>query len=300
MICAAVAPLAMAGAPQPVRLQPSSPWDVDYAENSCRLIRTFGVGNELTKLVFESAAPGEVDMLVIGKPLRTGSERASAKFLPVDNKSFDGSVAAAVGSNDPAILWPQVPTYSAATLAEIERERDQLKRHPGVRPPPVSLVEQAARRADQEQYAQAVTEIEIDSRAGHPVILESGSLGEAMAAFDKCNRDSLKDWGVNPDLENKIVRPVWAVNPSDWLFWTDYPEDMLIRGKESQVEVRLLIDASGKITKCTSLSHFEEEEFNRITCAKILKRARFEPAELADGAKVPSYYVRRAIFRIGH
>jgi hypothetical protein len=30
-----------------------------------------------------------------------------------------------------------------------------------------------------------------------------------------------------------------------------------------------------------------------------MKRARFEPAELADGTKVPSYYIRRVIFRMG-
>ena len=240
-----------------------------------------------------------MDMLVIGRPLGTDLQTVPAKFLPVDGKPFDGSVASAVGSGDPAILWPQVPLYSSSTLAEIERERDFSKRRPGVRPPAIPLAEQTARRAERQQFAASVSEIEIDSRRSHPVVLETGSLGDAIAAFDKCNRDSLKDWGVDPDLENKIVRPVWAVNPSDWLFSTDYPEDMLVRGKESQVEVRLLIDATGKITKCTSLSHFEEEEFNQITCAKVTQRARFEPAELADGTKVPSYYTRRIIFRVG-
>ena len=94
------------------------------------------------------------------------------------------------------------------------------------------------------------------------------------------------------------MRPVWTVNPSEWLFASDYPRDMLARGKESELAVRLLIDASGKVTKCTSLSHFAEQEFNRITCENIVKRARFEPAELADGTKVPTYMTRRVIFRI--
>lgn len=298
IICAAVAPLLVAGAPQPVRLQPSSPWDVDYAENSCRLIRTFGEGKALTKFVLESAASGEMDMLVIGKPLYTDLETVSAKFLPVGSKPIDGTVAAAVGTGDPAILWPQVPLYPKETLDELEREGQARKQAPGVRPPPMPLADQAARRAQRQQFAAAATEMEIDTRHGHPVILETGSLGDAIAAFDKCGRDSLKDWGVDPDLEDKIVRPVWAVNPSQWLFPSDYPTDMIMRGKESQVEVRLLIDATGKVTNCTSLSHFEEVEFNRITCDMIIKRARFEPAELANGTKVPSYYVQRAIFRL--
>ena len=42
------AQLLMAAA-QPVRLQPSSQWVLDYAENSCRLIRNFGEGDQQTK-----------------------------------------------------------------------------------------------------------------------------------------------------------------------------------------------------------------------------------------------------------
>ena len=52
------------------------------------------------------------------------------------------------------------------------------------------------------------------------------------------------------------------------------------------------------MTSCTSLSHFKEPEFNKIVCDKFMARARFEPAELADGTKVPSYYVNKVVFRI--
>lgn len=299
LACVGAAPLLIAAA-HPLRLQPSSPWDVDYAENSCRLIRVFGTGNSQIKLAFESDAPDEMDMLAFGKPLETYDEQVPAKFLPVGSRTFDGRVAATVTKGDPAILWSNIPMLPAEALAKIEQRQDERKRNPGVRPAPVPLAEQAEWRAQRQQFATAVTELEIDSRRNRPVVLETGSLGEAMAAFEQCGRDSLKDWGVDPAVEAKIVRPVWAVNPTEWLFESDYPRDMLMRGKESEVSVRLLIDASGKVSRCTSLSHFAEDEFNRITCATITKRARFEPAELADGTKVPSYYTKRVVFRIAH
>ena len=72
--CAAIAPVLVA-ASQPVRLQPSSPWDVDYGENSCRLIRTFAEGKEKTVLVFESAGPGQMDLLVVGNGLKVSECR---------------------------------------------------------------------------------------------------------------------------------------------------------------------------------------------------------------------------------
>jgi TonB family protein len=297
--CAALAPLLVAAA-QPVRLQPSSPWDVDYAENSCRLIRTFGEGKTLTKLAFESDSPGEMDMLVIGKPLETSQGQVPARFLPVGGKTFDGRVAKSVPTGEPAILWSNPRMIPDSVYDTMKSEGEELKKHRGVRPPPINLPEREYYKKQSHDFAAATTELEIQISHNRPVILDTGSLGEAMTAFEQCSRESLKDWGVDPDVEDKIVRPVWAVMPPYWLYAEDYPRDMLMAGKESEVVVRLLIDASGKITKCTSLSHFTEEEFNRITCANIVKRARFEPAELADGTKVPSYLTRRVVFRIGH
>jgi hypothetical protein len=64
------------------------------------------------------------------------------------------------------------------------------------------------------------------------------------------------------------------------------------------VKIRVLVDATGRVTKCTSISHFKEPEFNKITCDRFTARARFQPAELADGTKVPSYYVNKVVFRI--
>jgi protein TonB len=75
---------------------------------------------------------------------------------------------------------------------------------------------------------------------------------------------------------------------------------MLKSGEQSDVKVRLLVDASGRVTKCTSLSHFKAPEFNQVVCANFTKRARFEPAELADGTKVPSYYATQIHWRIAH
>lgn len=295
--CVGLAPLLIAAA-EPVRLQPSSPWIVDYGENSCRLIRTLGQGKALTKFVLESAAPGQMDMLVMGKPLATYQEQVPARFLPVGVATFDGRVAETVTNHDPAILWSNIRMIPDPVFDQVQKETQERVRNPAERPPPLNLAEQQTRKLQREQFAAGATELEIQARRGRPVILETGSLGAAIKAWDKCGEDSLRDWGVDPTLEEKIVRPVWALNPRGWLFGNDYPADLLNRGKESEVAVRLLIDANGRVTKCTGLSHFAEKEFNQITCDLIMKRARFAPAELADGTRVPSYSTRRINFRI--
>jgi len=50
---------------------------------------------------------------------------------------------------------------------------------------------------------------------------------------------------------------------------------MVIRGEQSVVKIRVLVDATGHVTKCTSISHFMEAEFNRITCSRFTAWAHF-------------------------
>ena len=293
----AATPLLVAASPQPVRMQPSSGWVLDYAADSCKLSRAFGAGVDETVLQFESTAPGQMSMIVIGRPLRTTQEQVAAKFLPVGDEAIIGDVRLTV-TQKPVVAWSDVPLLPASFTIRDAYKELQRKAHPEVRPPSIDLKERDEARAARQAFASAARELEIDARRNRPVLLETGSLGAAIKMFDKCSRDSLRDWGVDPDLEDKIVRPVWAPDVSRWFSANDYPAGEAREGKESEVRVRLLVDAAGNVSKCTSLSHYEEPEFNRIVCDKFMKRAKFQPAELANGTKVSSYYINRVVFRL--
>jgi hypothetical protein len=298
LIAAVAVVPSLGSAATPLRLAPATPWVLDYAENSCRLIRHFGQGKEAIIFALESEAPGALDMLVAGRPTATSKNEVPARFLPLQGRPMLGSPGRSTKNGDPVVLWSSVSLLPDDAAAAETRKKQKPQAHPEVRPPAASLAEQAARKALREAFATNTIAIEIDGRAGRPVILETGSLGDPIKAFDQCSRNSLRDWGVDPDLEDKIVRPVWAPKPWAWFSASDYPKNMILRGEESVVKVRVLVDAAGHVTKCTSLSHFKEPAFNKITCDKFTQRARFEPAELADGTKVPSYYVNKVVFRI--
>jgi hypothetical protein len=47
MLLAALAagPLSAKAPPTPLTLEPSSPWNMHYADDSCRLLRSFGKGD---------------------------------------------------------------------------------------------------------------------------------------------------------------------------------------------------------------------------------------------------------------
>lgn len=293
----ATAPMILAAAP-PLHLSPSSRWRVSYAENSCRLNRTFGTGDNLVYLTFESEAPGHVDMIAFGKPLSTMAETLPGRFLPVQVKPMEGrAVKTAYG---PGVLWSRVYLVPDEVVDRDTKREKQQSASSGIRPPPLDLIEEAQDEALHVEFTHQATAIEIEIRRGRPVILDTGSLGAAIKAFDKCSLDSLSGWGVNAEVEDRIVRPAWSPNTASWFTSDDYPRDMAIRREESDVKVRLLVDATGRVTKCTSLSHYRENSFNDVVCKKFTRRAHFEPAELADGTKVPSFYINHIIFKMAH
>ena len=305
-LLAAVAAASMVcGASEPIRLTPTSKWVLDYGDESCRLLRTFGEGEDKIVLVLESAAPGEASMVAIGAPLRSSrfAEAVSTRFLPVQKKPFYGRSAQSAGTGKPAVLWSSVPLAPVLDESEMtaedkaDREAARAAAKSGTRPPPRDLVKIAAAKAEREAFARNTTAIQIDSPRGRTVVLETGSLGEPIKMFDQCGRDQLRGWGIDPTIEDKIVRPVWAPDAQSWFTSDDYPVKYGIAGEESNVSVRLLVDATGKVTKCTSLSHVDAPEFGQTVCAIFLERAKFYPAELAGGTKVPSYSTRKVIFR---
>lgn len=297
LAAAALFPL-LANAATPVHLAPTGGWIVDYAENSCRLIRHFGEGEDDTIFALESEGPGALDMTLVGKPLATILDEVPANFLPVPSKPMKGLVGRSSDKYRPMFLFSTVELLPADAVAAKEKEQAERKAHPEVRPPAESLDEQHAKRARRLAFAANTMALEVDTRRNRPLIIDTGSLGAAIEAFDQCTRDSLRDWGVDPDVDDKIVRPVWAPEPRKWFSSDDYPRDMLMRNQESAVKVRVLVDATGRPGKCTAISHYKEAEFNKITCDKFMARAHFEPAELADGTKVPSYFVTKVVFRI--
>jgi hypothetical protein len=285
-----------AQAAAPVHLVPSTPWIVDYAENSCRLVRRFGEGNDTTTLAFESEAPGSLDILIIGRPLGTSSDEVAVKFLPLRSKAMTGEVHQTVQTHAPSVLVNSVQLASGDFVAAQEKRISAFNVRQDAIPGAIRLEMKAAYRAERDAFVANTTAVEIDVR--HPLILDTGPLGPAMKRFDQCGRDSLRDWGVDPDVEDQIARPVWAPDPSKWFDPSDYPAKGISLNHESVVKVRLLVDAAGRPTKCTSLSHFDDPEFNKVTCEKFMSRAHFAPAELADGTKVPSYFVIKVTYRM--
>jgi len=298
LMCLGLCPL-LIGASEPVRFQPSSQWVLDYADDSCRLIRQFGEDKNQVKLTFEAVAPGEMTLLVVGGTLRQTifATPINAKFLPDGGIGFDGRTALTQAGSKAAAFWLDVPLASVEK-GDLEKLIGKKTLVVARERPTIDPVKAATEKAERAMFVTNTTGLSIAQSGARAMVLETGSLGKPLQKFDECERDLLRQWGVDPDQQDQIVKPVWSPSMTAWFSSSDYPNEMLRQKAESDVSGRLVIDAAGKVIKCAAVSAYVAPEFNKVVCNVYLTRAKFAPAELANGTKVVSYLGERIRFRM--
>jgi hypothetical protein len=283
-----------ASARTPTTLAPLQPWNLHYAENSCQLIRTFGDPARPTTLVLERIAPdASMSLMVFGGGLsaKMGTGKGEAAFLPFDDHSFDhGDIAETVDARSTAILWSRIDLLPGWEKDATSRKpRKDESRDPARR---------VAMLAHEDATAARITGLRIKEPLGRSTVLKTGALSRANAMMRECAREQMVSWGLDPAVQDRIVRPARSERDLARYFSSaDYPRRALVQGQQSVISARLIVDAEGKATRCTSLTKFSAEGFAEVAC-RNLSSATFRPAELADGSKVPSYTIANVRFQM--
>ena len=293
-ICFAAAAVALssaASAREPLVLAPIKPWNLHYSDNSCQLFRSFGDPAKPTNLVLESLGPDSgMTMMVFGGALASKPMQGEGKatFLPSTGRSFDGGkISQTTTDKQTAIYWSGVSLLPeteevAKELSDRARDRERM----------------IANRAVEQRTAASVTAVQVVEPKDRVVVLKTGSLGKVMEMVRQCNREQMAGWGLDPAVQDRIVLGAKATRNLASLFSDkDYPTEAIRSGEMSVVAARLIVGADGKVVRCTPLTPFSGEGFKEVVCARLSK-AVFEPAELADGTKVPSFTTTKIDFRI--
>lgn len=277
----------------PVRYAPSTPWQVDYAEDSCRLARRFGEGDQSIVLMIDRFRPGDhFRMTLAGKPLESVRPRQAVKvrFGPKEREQELQFYEGRVGEL-PALLFEKAMRIAPLT-EEQESLRAQLERSGRAHMFEAPTLD--ATRAEEVEY------LHVAARGSTPKVLETGSLGNAFAALHGCTEELLTHWGIDVEKHRTLSRkPVPAGSPGTWLRPSDYPPEMIRRGAQAIVHFRLIVDPDGRVSECRIQQATQGEAFSEAVCNAFRRRARFEPALDAEGVPIKSYYSTTAIFRIG-
>ena len=283
-----------AAEPGPLVLEPSSKWNLDYSDDSCRLGRRFGEGEQQVFFYIERFEPGDSFFMVIaGKPLGDSPDRKTAfRFGPggaseFQERGFNGKY----GEYGPALM---VNGSALMTLPEDETSK--------------AAAERLRKLGDVDVFGQTLTPDQersvewLDIRASRKqyVRLKLGPMDKPLAAMRGCTDELLTHWGLELGAIRGMTRaPIPASNPGSWVVSTDYPDGMLREGKQGLVHFRLMVGTDGRPTSCHVQQVTTSAEFAEAACRGLMKRAKFDPALGADGRPIAAYWRTTVNFQMG-
>jgi len=269
------------GAPHQI-FKPTGPWAMEYADQTCRLIRNFSDGNGVVTLAFEKMALGAgLSLGLAGKALRTPSTVPMARFRYNGDKSARASalVKTVLTDGRDSFIVTDVP------FVPIDRMGMILRKHkPADRFEAMNSAEMAA--------ASGATSITLTYGFIDEPTFEIGPMAAPLKAMRTCVDDLVKSWGVDPQRMATMTRLADPLNsPRNWLSIEDYPDEMWHEHKGGIVPVRLVVDEYGVAQDCVVMIE-PRGPFEEAVCKGISKRARFKPALDADGKPMRSYWTR--------
>ena len=309
----AALPFLVAAAP-PTALEPSSPWGVDYGAQRCTLWRAFGTGKDIVKLAFEQSAPRQLmSVLIMGPGVpRTNGRNNMLSFEPLGIMLRGGQSVFATDNKQNGLYftrsfvrgrWGLLSDDAAIALARTSPpEAGGLWWIPGYKPPPVPWESMDWHRQPEQVLAEddrafsiraAMVETAVINPDGRKAVaLHVGSLKAPLDALEKCARDSLKDWGIDSRVEATVATMAHPTQSQTAIISSkDYPARAISQNMESNLELWLNIDATGRISSCRTISSFASPDINDMMCKLVQKRQSFVPVKNIAGVAVPSYYI---------
>ena len=282
-------PVAAQSNREPLRLKASSPWNVDYATDRCRLMRKFGEGEELVFAIFDRYGPGErFRMTIAGKPLKTAVEEgeATVQFGPTESVQklafFKGNLG-----EYPALVFQSQTRVAPPSLLEMSAI-DKRKDDEWIELSPVGP-----------QREGAIRYMTIGKPLRRAVVMETGPMRKSFEALNTCVDNLMASWGIDVEKHKTLTREAKpAENPERWVVSADYPLKMLSAAQPAIVEFRLSVGIDGKPTACHIQSTTRPKEFDNAVCKSVMRRAQLDPALDSEGKPIASFYRNTVSFRI--
>ena len=290
-----------------ITLAKTTSWDMNYTPDSCQLIGIFGSGAQRVIIRISREQPSSnFNLEMIGQPLKANEFGTSAPIGSLIRQSrqhsgSDNSVELQFGLNGmPFKRYSSLMTMSiAGKLLPMVRFSDLRFDETTVQIssqtiPPVAPAQEVTPAKEA-----AVTAIIFKTDGEKQYRLETGSMALPMAAVRKCTDDLVKSWGYDLTTESSLRRRATPVgNPAQWVRSADYPSKAVTEGHNGLVRFRLDLDTAGLPRGCHVLYRTNPDEFADLSCALLMQRARFSPAQDSTGTPVKSFYISDIRFKV--
>lgn len=283
---------------EPVSLQPSSPWNLDYGETKCRLVRSFGAEDDKHYLILDQHFPSRgAGLTAAGPEFRRfkGREETAIGFTDTAEPRTGVPLKGNLGDVRHALIFTNV--FFGAKPARIvvagERSPDQGSKDPG---------------GDDLASGIPGLNTNIGGDANHlsltqrkrEVRFETGPLAPAFEALNTCTRDMVRQWGFDVEKQMTVARrPVFKnVASIAGRIQKGYPDAALRAGVSAILRMRATIDENGAVEECFLNGLTTTDKLDSTACSEIYEHAQFEPALDINGAPIRSFYTTSITYRI--
>lgn len=264
---------------QTTALASTSPWAADYRDDSCRLVRMFGTGDNTVILTLSRYSPmNSFQLSIAGEPFKglLSKGKADVQFGEAEAIQHLNFVVGSLGDR-PALLFVGMVGIEPGDVESVEGY-DYRKAEPLPAPYPT------------ERLA-AITTLTISKASKMPIVLKTGPMDKPFAALSSCINDLVKSWGIDPEKDRTRKRPPVPKNsPGSWVTAGDYPKAMVLAEQSAIVQFRVMVNEKGVPTSCHIQESTRPKEFDDAVCKNVMKRAKFDPAIDAEGKPMASYW----------
>lgn len=274
------------------RLEPTSKWVLDYAEERCSLLRNFGSGDDAILLQMDSFGSwGNFRVTLSGKSVpRSNKPSGRGSF------HFPGG-----GENREAQLLQG--TLGKENIPAVSLNMDfapdpapDAKQFERMSPDERARID-AALEVPHQEFERTIDRIRVAFDRGTPIELHVGSMAEPLSAMRACVDDLYKSWGIDPASQKSLSALAVPLPSTIKHVQNDYPNQQLLSGTSAYVPVRLMVDANGEATSCVVQSPSVDKEFKQAVCSNL--QGKFKPALDAAGKPVPSMLHTSVVYLMG-
>lgn len=273
-------------------MQPASSWQLDMADNKCRIARLFGEGEQKTIFYLEQWDPSRAAAWsVAGPSVKKFRPRRDTRFEfgpGGDEREFE-FIDANLGDYGNSI------TYTSTIVADPNQAAEDYEQDYTVDPRGVPALDS--------EGASSITGLTLSQKGRDDLFFELGSMKAPLKAMNFCMEDLMQHWGFDVEQQKSVQYPPDFKNQERVAerVMRHYPNDALRNGGQADFHLRLTIDAEGSVESCVLINQTLAEDFDmrRHPCTAFEEFAEFEPARTAAGDQVSSFYVSRIVYRIG-
>jgi hypothetical protein len=246
----------------------TSKWQMEYAPAECRLLRTFGEGQNRVTLQFSLMDINDrLEMALAGPQIPTTKGLTEAKVSTTTVTSVRYMLGRGFAATEGGTGIAQFRANGLLATALRSDAAANRETHLGV------------------------------NFARYSVQLDLGPMKGAVIALDKCMENLTTNWGLDLTEQQQLTRSAKPTNgPADWFLAGDYPVSLSHAGLGAGIVARLLVGEDGKVRRCAIAQAAGDKAFQDVTCRLLTKRALFRPALGRSGTPIASVWISRVIW----